>query len=248
MSAPDFSKLRLIAITNAATLGMDQTVERAELLAHAAEPGTLGLQLRDHELSSRERLQLGQELCRVARASGQRFIVNDRVDLFCLLGAEGLHLGGWSLTPSQAQRVVHSDGVGVHACHSRPPQATGGGPPPLFWTSRSAHDLAALTADEQPSAWLFSPILAERKARPPLGLTGLREAREQLDQLFARPGLAQRPKLFALGGIGSENAPACLATGADGVAVMAGAWGADALPLLESLGLLRGSALRHTVV
>ena len=79
---------------------------------------------------------------------------------------------------------------------------------------------------------VFSPVIEPRKGKPAWGLGGLVRARENLT--------SHGPSLYALGGVRAEDAAACLASGATGVAVIGALFGADdATPLLEALGILR---------
>lgn len=81
---------------------------------------------------------------------------------------------------------------------------------------------------------LLSPILQARKGNPALGLAALGEA-------FARLRVGRR--LFALGGVEAENAPACLGAGAAGVAAITGVFSAvDQRPLLRALNIARGGS------
>lgn len=92
--------------------------------------------------------------------------------------------------------------------------------------SRACHD-ARRAFEPELDAHLLSPIFEPRKGRPALGLTALCEA--------GQGGRA----LFALGGVGADNAAACLRAGAVGVAVIGAALAPDPAPLLRALGILR---------
>src|SRR4051794_36602583 len=63
--------------------------ERLERVLALARPESVVVQLRDLELGTRERMALGERLVTLCRRHGQRFVVNDRVDLAVLLGADG---------------------------------------------------------------------------------------------------------------------------------------------------------------
>jgi thiamine-phosphate diphosphorylase len=79
---------------------------------------------------------------------------------------------------------------------------------------------------------VFSPVIEPRKSNPAWGLGGLARAREKLTTRGAA--------LYALGGVRAENAAACLASGATGVAVIGALFGEeDATPLLRALDILR---------
>ena len=201
---------RLIAISNTKLAAASVLVRRIERLATLAAPGSLLVQLRDLELSDRERLALGRTLREVTRRSDQFLAVNDRPDLALLLRADGLHLGEASLSVLEARKLVGELFIS-HACHD--PEKVG-----------------SAGADAE----LISPIFAERKARQPIGVDALRTGR------LRAATAARAPLLYALGGVDAENAARCLAAGADGVAVMGSVLdGREPGPLLEALGILR---------
>lgn len=205
---------RLIAITDRAVATADDTLARFERLAHAAAPGSVILELRDRELSGRERLAFGRALKRIAVAAGQWLGVNDRLDLALLLEAESVHLGEGSVSAGDARRLL---GAGC-------------------FLTRASHDPARPLAPDV-DAWVLSPIFAERKGNPPLGLGVLDELHAQGSSAAGTPG---RPGLYALGGVDATNAAACVAAGATGVAVIGAVLGgAEPLPLLRALDVAR---------
>ncbi len=224
-----WESLRLIAITDVERFGVAETLVRTEQLLALCRPGTVGIQLRDHNLPLRQRLALGRELRRLTEEQKQALFVNDRLDLALLLGADGVHLGERSVGLEEARLAFgqgREDARLAFGVDSGSPQ----GRAPSFW-SCSAHGLNALEAG--PSAWLLSPILDERKGRAPLGLEALTRGRAELTRFSVRP------KLFALGGVRAGSAAECLRAGADGVAAIGAVWAGRLEPLLEELALLR---------
>lgn len=207
---------RLIVITDT-TVASEADVEArvVQALALATRKAVL-VQLRDNALPDRRRLDFGARLAAECRRHDQWFVVNDRIDMAVLLGADGVHLGEASVVPEDVRTIL-----------------------PSAWISRACHEpLRARQPDVD--AVLLSPIAATRKGRTALGFEGLREARRVLS---AEP--AGAPALYALGGVDSENAAACLDAGADGVAVVGAVLdGRHAAPLLETLGILAGAAPR----
>jgi thiamine-phosphate pyrophosphorylase len=207
---------RLIAITDLSVLAHDAQVERLARLAHAATPGSVALLLRDHSASAKQRLTLGTQLQAVARSSQQELWVADRLDLALLLEADAVHLGEASVSAAAARRLV-----GSRMKISR------------AWHAASLEGAAGVDELADVDALLVSPVLAPRKGRPALGLAPLSVLGEQLR---ARNQACQ---LYALGGVSSENAAACLAAGAFGVAAIGAVLGDDALALLGALERLR---------
>ena len=100
---------------------------------------------------------------------------------------------------------------------------------PTVFLSRGSHDPEDELEPELDAA-LLSPIFEARKGRPALGIAGLSRA--------MRPA-GTTPARYALGGIEAQQASACLAAGAAGVAVIGAALAADPEPLLRALGILR---------
>ena len=159
--------------------------------AHLLDCGARILQFRHKGSFTRDvfiEMERIAQLCAQVKA---RFVVNDRADIACLLGA-ALHLGQEDLTPSQARRVTGESAV-------------------IGYSTHNAQQLTA--AATEPADYLaLGPIFATAsKANPdPLvGLDGLRRWRT----------LTDRP-LIAIGGITRANALSVLEAGADSVAVI----------------------------
>ncbi len=235
-----WESLRLIAITDVERFGVTETLVRTEQLLALCRPGTVAIQLRDHHLPLHQRLALGRDLRRLTEEREQALFVNDRLDLAVLLGADGVHLGERSVRLEDARlafgggleeaRLAFGGGLEEARLAFGAGVESPQGRAPSFW-SCSAHELKALEAG--PSAWLLSPILAERKGRAPLGLEALTRGRAELARLSVRP------RLFALGGVRAGRAAECLRAGADGVAAIGAVWAGRLEPLLEELALLR---------
>jgi thiamine-phosphate pyrophosphorylase len=154
----------LIAITSTelAPLGVIET--RLARCVERARPGSVAIQLRDHDLSARARLELGRRLL----ALGAPLIVNDRLDLALALGVSNVHLGERSMSPKDARRLI-----------------------PNAWISQACHD-PERAGDLDADAILLSPVLAPRKGRPALGLPALARARARLSpgaRLYALGGV-----------------------------------------------------------
>lgn len=186
---------RLIAVTDAQAVGHDATLMRVQTICAHCQPGTVLLQLRDRELPAGRLAFLGGALRKMCRSTGQRFAVNDRLDLALLLGADAVHLGERSVSVGDARRLLPE--AAVYA---------------------AVHDpKAALTSSAD--AVVLAPVFAPRKGAPALGLEALAELATALRK---RPGA---PLLYALGGVTPKHAAACLEAGATGVAAQGAVWG-----------------------
>jgi thiamine-phosphate diphosphorylase len=212
MTASLSDSVRLIVISDHQRWSEAHIAQRVTAICESAARHSVVVQLRDRQLPESERLRIGQRLRHITRQTGQALVVSDRVDLAVLLDADGIALPEGGLSPRDARALLVSKGILTP------------------WVSCAWHDGARLP-DPEATVCVLSPIVEARKDRAALGLQQLTRFREKLP-------LAQR--LFALGGITANNAAACLAAGAQGVAVMGAAFDSEPLALLSALGIVRG--------
>ena len=153
-------------------------------------PGDVAVQLREKDLEGRALAELGRALRATTAAAGVRLFINDRIDVALAVGADGVHLGGTSLTPAEARAISPALAVAV-----------------------STHGIADVRAAVGKAAFaVFGPIHetpSKRAYGPPLGISALAEA--------VRLALPDLP-LLALGGIDARDVPEVVAAGAHGVA------------------------------
>ncbi len=199
----------LIAITDESR----SFAEPFAALIEAARPGTVAVQLRHKAASGRDRLRMAQELRELTRRSGQLLLINDRLDVARMVGADGIHLPEGGVAAVEARRLLGPDALVTRAIH------------PHAGATLSASDVEAGL-----DAVVLSPLLAARKGRPALGL-------RELERIAA----ALRPiDVYALGGIDAATAASCVAAGAAGVAVLGAAHDASqAVALCHALGIAR---------
>ncbi|HEY6475291.1 MAG TPA: thiamine phosphate synthase [Polyangia bacterium] len=153
-------------------------------------PGEVAVQLREKDLPGRALLELARPLRAITAAAGVGLYVNDRIDVALAVRADGVHLGGTSLSPAEAQAIAPGLAIGV-----------------------SAHRSADLRAAAPASFAVFGPIRDTPSKRPygsPLGLGPLLEA--------ARLPLPLPLPLLAIGGIDADSVAEVVAAGAFGVA------------------------------
>ncbi len=200
-----------MAITEAAT---PLQVSAVEELSRWAAPESVVVQVRDRACSARQLGERARTIVGLCRAAGQLAIVNDRIDVALAADAEGVHLPGAGVPPSVARRLL---GEGK-------------------WLSRALHDPGELSPEELSAldAVVLSPVMAPRKDRAPLGYDVFGEWARR-----CRQG-RERLLVYALGGVSSQSAAACLAAGASGVAVMGAITvQAEARALVAALGITR---------
>ena len=192
---------RIILVTDPA-FGDDVTVRCVEAAARALPSGWLCVQLRDKGRLSASLRVFGARLRAVTRAVGASLVLNGHAEIARDLGAEGVHLAAGANAVGSARSAF-----------GRP-----------AWVSVAAHSDEAVrrAVSDGADAVLVSPIFASRPpsltapAKVPRGLDAVTSARAIAEMAVGR----QRCAVYALGGIGPDNARACLRTGADGVAVL----------------------------
>lgn len=167
MTAP-----RLIVISDWGRAPEPVLLERIDRCLGAAVPGSVALQLREHELGARARLSLGRRLRELTRRHRQVFSVNDRLDLARLLEADGVHLGDASVGAADARRLM-----------------------PDAWLTRAWHVAGAIP--EGADALVVSPVFEARHGRPALGLDPIAAARTAVP-IYALGGVTAEGAASAL--------------------------------------------------
>jgi len=168
------------------------------VIHRAVAAGVDWIQLREKDLSAHALVELARGAVAAAHGSGTRILINDRLDVALAAGAAGVHLGEESLPVAEVVRWRRAAGqqadtflVGV-SCHS---------------------GATAVEAEHRGADYLiFGPVFATpSKAAfgPPQGLDRLAEACRSV-----------RIPVLAIGGVALENASACLAVGAAGLAAI----------------------------
>jgi thiamine-phosphate pyrophosphorylase len=169
-----------------------------ELLEAVIAGGCRMVQLRDKEWPSGRLLPLAERLRARCAAAGVTFIVNDRVDLALVVGADGVHLGQDDLPARRARPLL------------RPGMILG----------VSTHSLAQARAAQADGAdYIAVGSMFATRSKAEFELVGpdlLRAVRPEI----------RRP-LIGIGGIGHDNVGEVIAAGADGVSVISAVAAAD---------------------
>ena len=155
------------------------------LAFHVRGPGSTGAQI--HKVAGM--------LAPLARGSGSRLLVNDRVDVALTLGLNGVHLPQHSLPAGVARGLLGSDAlIGV-----------------------STHDRSEVDEAAQGGAdYVFVGAIFETASHPGAEGRGLDAVSDAVEV-----GLP----VIAIGGVAIANVADVLAAGAAGVAVIGGVWG-----------------------
>ncbi len=157
-------------------------------------PGTVAIQLREKDLEARALVELARPLRALTTRFGAALYVNDRADVALAVGADGVHLTGTSLSPSEIAVIAPTLSIAISA-HGADDLA-------------SAGELAASGAADISFA-VLGPIFdtpSKRRYGAPIGLPALAAAR------------AIPFPVLAIGGISVGNVRSCLAAGAAGIA------------------------------
>ncbi|WP_342151255.1 thiamine phosphate synthase [Methylorubrum sp. SB2] len=187
----------------------------AETVRAVAAGGARLVWLRDRDLDRAARRALALDFLGVLAPLGGRLVTGGDVALAAETGAHGVHLGGAAGAADIAQARAAL------------------GPKTLIGVSAHSPIEAAAAAEAGADYATLSPIFLTASKPgygPALGLSALEACR------------ALPIPVFALGGVGAAEAPACLGAGAAGIAVMGGLMrsadpAAETRALLQSLGL-----------
>ena len=198
MPWPSQSGLLVCYVTDRRAFGLAEPQAAARILqtiARAADAGADAVQLREKDLSGRALLEWTEAA--LARAENSKIIINDRLDAALAAGAAGVHLGGESLPVADVAQFRRA-----------------GRSPAGFLIGRSCHAVEeALQAERDAADYVFfGPVFATpSKARfgPPQGVDALAAACRRV-----------HIPVLAIGGVTLENAGACRAAGASGVAAI----------------------------
>lgn len=165
-----------------------------EVVKKAARAGVDVVQMREKNLSLREKFRLGKEIKKICKKYEIDFIVNDRVDLALALGADGVHLGQSDLPLQAARRILGSDKIiGLSACQDEEiVQAEVGGA-----------DYIGVGAVFKTN----SKKLEHKKNG--IGIKRIAEVREQTEL-----------PIIAIGALNQNNSPSVIKKGADTISVI----------------------------
>jgi thiamine-phosphate pyrophosphorylase len=191
---PAWPRFDLVVITDTSLASRTH----ADIARAALEGGADAVQIRDKSATA-QNLGLAVAECQpLARKYGAALLVNDRVDVAFLCGADGAHVGQEDLPAAAARRLLPR--------------------PAILGVSVSTLEEAERAARDGADYLGVGPVFAtgtKKDAGAPLGL----EAIAALVQAASLP-------VVAIGGIDYENVAAVLRTGVAGVAVVSAVSGA----------------------
>jgi thiamine-phosphate pyrophosphorylase len=171
-------------------------VEMARALARAH---VSLVQFRHKGVYTREILAQAEEVGKIVRQSGARYIINDRADIALMLAADGVHVGQDDLPPANVRKLVGEGMILGFSTHNEQQLRDG---------------------DREPVDYLaLGPIFGTPSKQNPDPVVGTVE--------LARLRAFTNKPLVAIGGITRANAREVLAAGASSLAIISDAVGAD---------------------
>ena len=162
-----------------------------DAIASALEGGVDIVQLREKNMSAKKILELGKKIKQLCHQCEATLIINDRVDIAAVLGADGVHLGQDDLDVKSAREILGDKfiiGISTHA----PEQA--------------------LKAVEDGADYIgVGPVFATptKEGKTPVGLEYVKWASENIDI-----------PAFAIGGIDENNCEQVFEAGLNRIAVV----------------------------
>jgi thiamine-phosphate pyrophosphorylase len=180
-----------------------------EIAGAAIRGGATAVQLRMKEEPALAVLDAARAIAPMCRAAGVTFIVNDRVDVAMIAGADGVHIGQDDLPAGEVRRLMGPRAViGVSAA-----------------TVEEAIAAERAGADYLGVGAMYATV-TKSDAGAPVGVSRVAEIRQ-----------AVRLPLVGIGGVTMANAAAVIRAGADGVAVITAVTLAD--DMVEAVRRLR---------
>ena len=191
------------AITSRTLFPGDEHQRQAALLGQASLWVTDGIdliQLREKDLPAADIAALARKIIEATAGANSptKILINSRADIAIAAGAHGVHLTARpdELSPDQVRDVYASANL----------------PAPIITISCHTLEDVGRARDSKASAILFAPVF-EKVTGDQVVVPG-----QGLDKLAAACREAFPVPVYALGGVTLENAPACLAAGASGIA------------------------------
>ncbi|MDD3014057.1 MAG: thiamine phosphate synthase [Candidatus Gastranaerophilales bacterium] len=172
--------------------------EFLDAVAAALKGGVQIVQLREKNTTAQEFIQLGRKIKELCALYDAIFIINDRVDIAHIVGADGVHLGQDDIDISSARHLLGNDAIVGISTHS-PEQAQ--------------------KAVESGADYIgVGPVFTTptKPGRQAVGLEYVNWAAENIDIPW-----------FAIGGIDLENVDQVIEAGAKGIAVVRAIINAD---------------------
>jgi thiamine-phosphate pyrophosphorylase len=166
----------------------------AEQVAMFVDGGATLIQIRDKNLPSRELFKDASAAVEIAHKAKAQVLINDRVDIALMSGADGVHLGKHDLPAGAARRILGGEAI-------------------IGVSTHSLEQARAALADGNADYIAFGPIFPTSTKSNHEAVVGL-EALKQVRRLISNV------RLVAIGGINIGNLASVLTSGADSAAMI----------------------------
>ncbi len=93
---------------------------RLQAVLRGVPPGSIAVQLRNRQVSTRALYQMAQDLRQLTSRYAAPLLINDRLDVALAVGADGVHLPGQGLPVQNARALLGPGRVLSAAAHSLP--------------------------------------------------------------------------------------------------------------------------------
>lgn len=178
------------------------------VIKQSIEGGVTFVQLREKSMSTSDMVNLGKKLILFLKPYSVPLIINDRVDVAHMIGADGVHLGQSDLNVKEARALL--------------------GKSAMIGLSVETEEQALLAEDDDVDYLAASPVFTtttKLDCQFPWGLDGLKK----LCSISRHP-------ILAIGGIDETNVKEVMQCGAVGIAVVSAIFNAPC-PKTAALGL-----------
>ncbi|MFW5808318.1 MAG: thiamine phosphate synthase [Spirochaetota bacterium] len=171
----------------------DPVVPHERIVEACVANGILMVQLREKEMDDRMLLEKAKNIAGIVKGSSTRFIMNDRIDIAMLCGADGTHVGQDDIPVSDLRSIAgdesHILGLSTHSV-------------------RQACDANRCAPDYIGFGPVF-PTYAKKRPDPAVGLTHIRQVVER-----------SPVPVVVIGGINRTNIDDVLDAGAKNIAMI----------------------------
>jgi thiamine-phosphate pyrophosphorylase len=177
------------------TLALERGYDPVDLARRFFDGGARLVQLRAKDAPSGQVLDWADGVCAAAAACGARVIVNDRVDIALMAGADGVHVGQEDLPPAAVRRAAAGRALQLGLSTHTPAQLAAAAGEPIDYLA-------------------IGPIFGTGTKDTGYAPVGLEMAARAASEAAGRP-------VVAIGGITLATAPSVIQAGAASVAVIA---------------------------
>ena len=168
-------------------------LSHVEQVRRFVDGGATFVQIREKHAPAGEFYRAAERVVELAKRSGVKIIVNDRVDIAAAVGADGVHLGQEDLSPFEARKLLGDTALIGYSTHNM----------------EQVRAALAMPIDYIAIGPIFETS-TKLDADPLVGLEGLRSVRELVGQF----------PVVAIGGITRTNIREVLTAGADSAAII----------------------------